>query len=110
MRSARLPFLAGQRRRLHGTFDNQASLAGQTKRRETNEYGGNAGAALAIGALVNTVERLEQLLDLENAALRDNRLAALEDFSQKKSQALLELHRTASTIGELHSDRLGVDH
>jgi hypothetical protein len=110
MHSSRLPFLAKQQGHLPGAFENQGSLPAQTNGPGKKEHIGNPGAALAISAFINTFERLEQLLDQENTALRQNRLAALEEFNQKKNQALLELHRTAGTIGELHLDRLGIDH
>ena len=111
MRSARLPFLAKQQCHLPGTFENEDSLPAQTNGPGKKEYTGNSrAAALAISAFINTIERLEQLLDQENTALRENRLAALEEFNQKKSQALLELHRTTGTIGELRFDRLGIDY
>lgn len=110
MRSARRPVSADQPSQLYGSFGNRASLVARTKQREKKEHTGNPGLALVINAFIQTVERLERLLDQENTALRENRLAALEDFNQKKSQALLELHRAAGAIGELHFDRLGNDH
>jgi hypothetical protein len=58
----------------------------RTKQREKKEHTGNPGLALVMNAFIQTVERLERLVDQENGALRENRLAALEDFNQKKAK------------------------
>ncbi len=73
------------------------------------EHAANSGEPTAIEALVNSVDRLERLLDEENAALRAHRLATLEDFNHKKSQALLEWHRTIGTADRPRFGDLGVD-
>lgn len=54
--------------------------------------------AVSANALVACIERLEDVLDLENIALVERRDADLQDCSRRKSRALLELTRIARAL------------
>lgn len=109
MRSARQPSADRQRTHLHGMTDSCISHFAVAEPSEQMAHGENSGAVSLIEALAHSVERLERLLDEENAALRAHRLAALEDFNHKKSQALLQWHRTIGTACRPRFDDHGVD-
>ena len=49
-------------------------------------------------ALLTCIQRLEELLEQENAALREHRDADLPECNRRKSRALLELTRIARAI------------
>lgn len=48
--------------------------------------------------LNKAVERLEEVVEAETAALLSNSMADLEEFNRRKSQSLLELTRLARTL------------
>ena len=52
------------------------------------------GKAPAAGALSNAIQRLEEIVDQETAALRSRAKVDLKDFNDRKNHALLELSRT----------------
>lgn len=54
--------------------------------------------------LEKTIDRLEDLIDEETAALRSNRSPDLREFNNRKSQALLELSRVTRVVGNLTID------
>lgn len=61
--------------------------------------------------LTPCLDRLEETIDLETAALRARDLTGLEDFSRRKSQALLELSKVLRSLnagapGEFEADRI----
>lgn len=53
--------------------------------------------AAGAGAIVQAIQRLAVVVDQETAALRDLKAVDLNDFSNKKNQALLELDRAMRT-------------
>lgn len=72
-----------------------------------------AGAASAVGALASagagrggpvvsmievSLQRLEEIVDQETAALKARKAINLKDFNDRKSQALLELTRMLRTV------------
>ncbi|MCB5177738.1 MULTISPECIES: flagellar protein FlgN [Microvirga] len=48
--------------------------------------------------LTKSIERLEETLDAETAALLEHRLEDQEEFNRRKSQSLLELTRLVRTV------------
>lgn len=48
--------------------------------------------------LMKSLERLEETLDLETAALLARDLSNLEEFNRRKSQSLLEISRMVRTV------------
>ncbi|MXQ11685.1 flagellar protein FlgN [Microvirga makkahensis] len=48
--------------------------------------------------LMKSLERLEETLDLETAALLSRDLSKLEDFNRRKSQSLLEISRMVRSV------------
>jgi hypothetical protein len=56
-------------------------------------------------AFVSTLERLEQTIDLETAALQQPRPVDLRAFNHKKSHGLLEMTRAMRAMEPLSSDR-----
>ncbi|WP_134496212.1 flagellar protein FlgN [Microvirga pakistanensis] len=48
--------------------------------------------------LMKSLDRLEETLDLETAALLSRDLNNLEEFNRRKSQSLLEISRMARTV------------
>jgi len=50
--------------------------------------------------LIKSIERLEETLEAETAALKAYNLADLQDFNRRKSQSLLELSRLTRRIQE----------
>lgn len=48
--------------------------------------------------LMKSLDRLEETLDLETAALLSRDLNNLEDFNRRKSQSLLEISRMARAV------------
>ncbi len=92
-----------------GTRDSRTSLQPQLRQPELKECGEKSDPAFAFRAFLSTVERLERLLDLETATLREHKLVTLNDFNQKKSHGLLELRRTIGPIRELHFENPGLD-
>lgn len=78
-----------------------------------------AGASSGTGngpartTLMRAVDRLCELLDRETAALQARQPADLQEFNDRKNQALLELSRLASgfstsTLEEHFADRLAI--
>jgi hypothetical protein len=55
-------------------------------------------------AFVSTIERLEQTIDLETAALRQPRPVDLRAFNHRKSHGLLEMTRAVRALDQLSSD------
>jgi len=94
---------------LPGIPDSRSSPQLELRQPEMREYAEKSDPAIAFRAFINTVERLERLLDQETAALREHKLITLDDFNQKKSHGLLELRRTIGGIRELHFESLGLD-
>jgi hypothetical protein len=67
--------------------------------------------AATLTALIRAIERIEDLLDEETAALRSYRAIDLVSFIRRKSQGLLELTRAARAlngydVGPAITDRL----
>ncbi len=58
----------------------------------------SVGRNISAAALLQTIERLEQVIDLETAALKQSQPADLRDFNIKKSQGLLELNRMLRSV------------
>src|SRR5271168_2541583 len=56
-------------------------------------------------AFVSTIERLEQTIDLETAALQQPRPVDLRAFNHKKSHGLLEMTRAVRAMEPLTSDQ-----
>ncbi|WP_273221234.1 flagellar protein FlgN [Hyphomicrobium zavarzinii] len=54
----------------------------------------NAGRGSVIPMLEVSIQRLEEIVDQETAALRDRKAIDLKDYNDRKSQALLELTRS----------------
>lgn len=107
MHSARLPLQPAEIH-LPATFGSQPPLVSQCEL-PPKESRSKSGSELAIEAFLNTIERLERLLDQENTALRAHKLAALLVYNHKKRQALLELHRTIGTARGLRFGDFGID-
>lgn len=61
---------------------------------------GNCAPA-AFNALVETVCRLQKLIDLETDMLRNHRVVAFDDFNRKKSHGLIELRRAIDAVQSL---------
>jgi hypothetical protein len=59
-------------------------------------------------AFVSTLERLEQTIDLETAALQQPRPVDLRAFNHKKSHGLLEMTRAMRAMEPLSSDRMSL--
>jgi hypothetical protein len=59
-------------------------------------------------AFVSTLERLEQTIDLETAALQQARPVDLRAFNHKKSHGLLEMSRAMRAMEPLSSDRMSL--
>jgi hypothetical protein len=57
----------------------------------------NAGPT--AGVLDSAIQRLEEIVEQETAALRSRRAVDLRDFNNKKSQGLLELNRALRGLG-----------
>jgi hypothetical protein len=55
-------------------------------------------------AFIATIERLEQTVDLETAALQQPRPVDLRAFNHKKSHGLLEMTRAMRSLKQLSSD------
>ncbi|MBO0734193.1 MAG: hypothetical protein J2P49_07750 [Methylocapsa sp.] len=55
------------------------------------------------------IERLDCLLDRENAILREHRLADLEEHNQKKSLGLLEMRRAIAAVRGCGCETLGLE-
>ncbi|QBR70209.1 hypothetical protein CU048_01730 [Beijerinckiaceae bacterium] len=74
--------------------------------------GGNervAEASAVFASFVDTVERLERILELETELLGQHQSIALTEFNHKKSQGLLELSRTMAAMRGLDLAALGFD-
>jgi hypothetical protein len=75
----------------------QSSLPGASRRTPQNAdgVGGAAddGAALAPALLKSAIERLEELIDQETAALQRRTAVDLNGFNDRKSHGLVELTR-----------------
>jgi hypothetical protein len=57
-----------------------------------------------VAALIETVDRLERLIDAETMALRHFKAVDLRDFNNRKSQILLELTRTIKALNGARLD------
>lgn len=68
-----------------------ASAASATQAARANGLGG--ANPLASLPLERAIERLEEVVDEETAALRSRTAVDLKDFNNRKSQGLLELNR-----------------
>lgn len=58
--------------------------------------------------LAKSLDRLEETLDLETAALLSRDLNNLEDFNRRKSQSLLEISRMARSVETASVDNISV--
>jgi hypothetical protein len=65
--------------------------------------------AIVFNAFVNTVVRLERLLDRETAMLSEHQILAFDDFNRKKCHGLLELRRAIDAMHGLDRADLGFD-
>lgn len=64
-----------------------------------NAQGAAAGARGAhIPMLDVSIQRLEEIIDLETSALRNRQAIDLKEFNDRKSQALLELTRSLRAV------------
>ncbi|MCG7392019.1 flagellar protein FlgN [Microvirga sp. ACRRW] len=54
--------------------------------------------------LMKSLERLEETLDLETAALLSRDLKNLDEFNRRKSQSLLEISRMVKTVETIAID------
>jgi len=66
-------------------------------RRQAHRAAAERGVAHSL--LEKTLDRLEDVIDEETAALKSYRATDLRDFNNRKSQALLELSRVARSLG-----------
>lgn len=62
-----------------------------------------------LEAFLNTLERLELVIDVETEALQHNRAVDLNEFNHKKSHGLLELRRTMRVLDEDARQRAQAD-
>jgi flagellar biosynthesis/type III secretory pathway chaperone len=53
-----------------------------------------------LDAFIKTLERLENVIDVETTALQKNQVIDLADFNHKKRHGLLELSRTMRLLDE----------
>ncbi len=51
-----------------------------------------------LSGFINTLERLEQVIDMETEALQQNQPVDLSEFNHKKSHCLLELSRAMRVL------------
>jgi len=58
--------------------------------------------------LIKSLERLEETLDLETAALLSRDLANLDEFNRRKSQSLLEISRMVRAAESIVYDDIAV--
>jgi hypothetical protein len=56
-------------------------------------------ASAAIDACLRAIERVEQVVDQETAALSQHQVKTLGDFNHRKSHGLLELTRAIRALG-----------
>jgi cell fate (sporulation/competence/biofilm development) regulator YlbF (YheA/YmcA/DUF963 family) len=59
--------------------------------------------------LMKSLERLEETLDLETAALLSRDLTNLDEFNRRKSQSLLEISRMVRSIERTSIDEIAVN-
>jgi len=78
-----------------GQFQSTAPGAGRRTSQSTDGAAGAAddGAALAPALLKSAIERLEQIIDQETAALQRRTAVDLNGFNDRKSHGLVELTR-----------------
>ena len=86
-----------------------ASPAPQVAPARANSLGVTArpgeGALAAPAPLDRVIERLEEVVDLETAALRNRTAIDLKDFNNRKSQGLLELNRALRGLDNPPKDK-----
>lgn len=75
------------------------SLPGGTFGRANRERG-----HVVHSAIDNAIQRLEDLIDEETAALRERRTIDIKDFNNRKSQALYELTRSSRLVEDVTRD------
>jgi hypothetical protein len=63
--------------------------------------GGPVPPAVMIETFIRSIERLEQILELETQLLRQHRQVALRDFNHRKSHGLLEFSRSVQALRAL---------
>ena len=63
------------------------------------------GALVAPAPLDRVIERLEEVVDQETAALRNRTAIDLKDFNNRKSQGLLELNRALRGLDSPPKDK-----
>lgn len=76
---------------------------------KANELAVESSPSVFFNSFVNTLERLERVLDLETEMLTQYRPIALTDFNHKKSRGLLELGRAMEAMHGLDLEALGLD-
>jgi hypothetical protein len=109
MQTVTPPFSGQEQLPLPRASAHRNSPSPQLGQSEMKDYAEQSGPACAFQAFINTVERLERILDQETAALREQKLIALDEFNQKKSHGLLELRRTIAGICALQFETLGLN-
>jgi hypothetical protein len=55
-------------------------------------------SSIVISTVELSIQRLEDIVEQETAALRERKVVNLKDFNDRKSQALLELTRLMRTL------------
>ncbi len=94
---------------LPGAADSGISRQPELRQPEMKDSAEQPDPESAFRAFINTVERLERLVDQETATLREHRLIALDEFNQKKRHGLLELRRTIGGIRARQFEHFGLD-
>ena len=69
----------------------------------SNGGSANAPNVAPFAAFVSTIERLEQVIDLETKVLNEHKSADLREFNYRKSHGLLELNRAILALGDMAS-------
>jgi hypothetical protein len=63
-----------------------------------------AGVSPGLQGLAGTIQRLEEVVEQETAALKSNTAVDLNDFNNRKSQGLLDLNHALRQLGEAARD------
>lgn len=63
-----------------------------------------SGASPGLQNLTDTIQRLEEVVEQETAALKTHTAVDLNDFNNRKSQGLLDLSRALRQLGEAARD------
>lgn len=73
------------------------------------QFGNEASPVSAFNALLDTIGRLERIIDLETATLSERRPVAFDDLNRKKNHGVLELRRAIDAVRGLGCEALGLD-